>query len=166
MQGSPKVLDVLAELLTAELTAADQYFAHSRMYHNWGYHRLYERVAQERKEELEHADKIFRRILFLEGFADVSKRGTLAVGKDVPEMMKNDLDYELGVVKELRAAIAICEAEQDYETRHILRELLSDTEQDHTFWLQQQVGLIDRLGLQNYLQSAAGDISSGHSVTP
>jgi bacterioferritin len=165
VKGNPKVLDVLVKLLSAELTAADQYFAHSRMYYNWGYHRLYERVAQERNEELDHADKIFRRILFLEGFADTSKRGALTVGKDVPEMMKNDLDYELGVVRALRAAIATCEAEQDYETRHILRELLSDTEQDHTFWLEQQVGLINRLGLQNYLQSAAGDLAAGHSAT-
>lgn len=159
MKGSKKVLDTLAKLLTAELTAADQYFAHSRMLQNWGYHRLYERIAHEREEELEHADKILTRILFLEGAADVGKRGKLHVGKDVPEMLKNDLDYELMVVKELRAAIAVCEAEQDYETRAILRELLSDTEVDHTHWLEQQIRLIDSMGLQNYLQSAAGDIA-------
>lgn len=159
MKGSKKVLDTLAKLLTAELTAADQYFAHSRMFQNWGYHRLYERVAHERLEELEHADKILTRILFLEGAADVGKRGTLNVGKDVPEMLRNDLAYELMVVKELRAAIAVCEAEQDYETRAILRQLLSDTEVDHTHWLEQQIGLIDALGLPNYLQSAAGDVA-------
>ncbi|MGE5517047.1 MAG: bacterioferritin [Bacteroidota bacterium] len=159
MKGSTKVLDTLAKLLTAELTAADQYFAHSRMFQNWGYHRLYERVAHERMEELEHADKILNRILFLEGAADVGVRGQLNVGKDVPEMLRNDLAYELMVVKELRAAIAVCEAEHDYETRAILRQLLSDTEVDHTHWLEQQIGLIDALGLPNDLQSAAGDVA-------
>jgi bacterioferritin len=156
MQGSKKVIDCLNKLLTAELTAADQYFAHSRMMANWGFHRLYERIAHEREEELEHADKLIRRILFLEGTPDVGKRGKLHIGKDLPEMLKNDLAYEIMVVGELRAAIALAEKEQDFETRAILRELLSDTEEDHTHWLEQQMGLIDRLGLQNYLQSAAG----------
>lgn len=159
MKGSQKVLDTLAKLLTAELTAADQYFAHSRMYQNWGFHRLYERVAHERMEELEHADKILNRILFLEGVADVSVRGQVNVGATVPDMLRNDLAYELQVVQDLRAAIALCEAEQDYETRAILRELLSDTEEDHGHWLEQQLRLIDAMGLPNYLQSAAGDIS-------
>lgn len=163
MKGSKKVLDGLAKLLTTELTAADQYFAHSRMFANWGFHRLCERVAHEREEELEHADKLMRRILFLEGTADVGTRGKLAIGKDVPEMLKNDLAYELAVVEEIRDAIAVCEQEQDYESRDVLRELLHDTEWDHTHWLEQQIGLIDLLGLQNYLQSAAGDIS--HSAS-
>lgn len=163
MQGSPKVIETLGKLLTSELTAADQYFAHSRMYANWGYHRLYERVAHEREEELEHADKIMNRILFLEGTPDVGARGKLNVGTDVPSMMRNDLDYELMVVNDLRAAIAVCEAEKDYETRAILRELLSDTEEDHTHWLEQQLRLIDALGLQNYLQSATGGLSSSAS---
>ncbi|MGC2856340.1 bacterioferritin [Novispirillum sp. DQ9] len=160
MKGSPKVLETLGKLLTAELTAADQYFAHSRMYADWGYHRLYERVAHEREEELEHADKIMNRILFLEGKPDVAARATVNVGTDVPSMMRNDLDYELAVVNHLRAAIAVCEQEQDYQTRAILRELLSDTEEDHTHWLEQQLRLIDALGLQNYLQSATGGLSS------
>jgi len=160
MKGNDTVIDTLKTLLTAELTAADQYFAHSRLYENWGYRRLYERVAHEREEELEHADKLIRRILFLEGTPDVGRRDPLTIGRDVPEMMRNDLDYELRVVKALRAAIALCEAEQDFETRAILRELLHDTEADHTFWLEQQLGLIDRLGLANYLQSAAGSPGS------
>ena len=160
MKGNKKVLDVLAKLLTGELSAADQYFAHSRMLANWGYHRLYERIAHEREEELEHADKLLRRILFLEGTADVAMRGPLAIGKDVPEMLTNDLAYELSVVKDLKDAIEVCEQEKDYETRAILRELLSDTEEDHTHWLEQQLGLIKALGLPNYLQSAAGGLGS------
>lgn len=165
MKGSTIVLDTLSKLLTTELTAADQYFAHSRMLANWGYHRLYERIAHERMEELEHADKILNRILFLEGTADVAVRGPMSIGKDVPEMLRNDLAYELAVVKGLRAAIAVCEAEQDYETREILRQLLADTEEDHAHWLEQQLSLINAIGLPNYLQSAAGDVarSSSHN---
>lgn len=163
MQGSKKVIDCLNKLLTAELSAADQYFAHSRMLANWGFNRLYERIAHEREEELEHADKIIRRVLFLEGTPDVCKRAKIKIGKDVEEMLKSDLAYEIAVVAELRAAIALCEAEKDYETRAILRELLSDTEEDHAHWLEQQLGLIARMGLQNYLQSAAGSLTGGAS---
>lgn len=163
MLGSQSVLDFLNELLIVELTAADQYFAHSRMFANWGFRRLYERVAHEREEELEHADKVLRRILFLEGSADVGKRGSLSIGQDVPQMLRNDLAYEMAVVSQLKQGIALCEQEQDYETRAILRSLLSDTEEDHTHWLEQQLGLIDRLGVQNYLQSAAGDLAKTKS---
>jgi bacterioferritin len=158
MQGNAKVLDALDKLLTGELTAADQYFAHSRMLANWGYQRLYERIAHEREEELEHADRLLRRILFLEGTPDVGKRGKLAIGRDVPDMFKNDLAYELSVVKALKDAIALCEQERDYETRALLRQLLADTEEDHTHWLEQQLTLIAAMGLPNYLQSAAGGI--------
>jgi bacterioferritin len=160
MKGKKAVVDRLNKLLTGELTAADQYLAHSRMYENWGFRRLYERVAHERNEELEHADKLIRRILFLEGTPDVAKRDKLNIGKTVPEMMKNDLAYELAVIKDLKDAIALCEHERDYETRHILGELLSDTEEDHTRWLEQQIHLIDAMGVQNYLQSAMGEIES------
>lgn len=159
MQGNAKVLECLNALLTSELTAADQYFAHSRMYANWGFNRLYERIAHERDEELEHADKLIRRILFLEGTPDVLSRCPARIGKTVPEMLQSDLDYEYGVVAALKAAIALCEQENDYESRALLRVLLADTEWDHTHWLEQQIGLIDRLGLPNYLQSAAGDIA-------
>lgn len=159
MRGHPTVIDCLKKLLTAELTAADQYFAHSRMFANWGLHKLYERVAHEREEELEHADKLLRRILFLEGTPDVGARDALNIGADPVRMLKNDLAYELAVVDALKAAIALCEKEQDYETRAILRGLLSETEEDHTHWLEQQIGLIERMGLPNYIQSAAGDIA-------
>jgi bacterioferritin len=160
MQGNATVIARLNELLISELTAADQYFAHSRMYANWGFNRLYERIAHERDEELQHADKLIRRILFLEGTPDVLSRGKAKIGRDLPEMLRSDLDYEYGVVAALKDAIALCEREQDYESRALLRELLADTEWDHTHWLEQQIGLIDRLGLPNYLQSAAGDIAT------
>jgi len=160
MKGIPSVIDRLNKLLTGELTAADQYFVHSRMYENWGFKKLYERLEHEREEELEHASRLIRRILFLDGIPDVASRAPLAIGADVPSMMKNDLAYELAVVANLKEAIAHCEQAQDYETRHLLRELLADTENDHTHWLEQQLFLINALGLANYQQSAAGDISS------
>src|ERR1700678_3168700 len=98
MQGSPKVLNELNQLLTGELTASDQYFIHSRMYENWGFLKLSERLEHERVEELDHASRLIRRILFLGGIPNVAARAPLHVGATVPEMMKNDLDYELRVV--------------------------------------------------------------------
>lgn len=158
MKGISSVIDRLNKLLTGELTAADQYFTHSRMYENWGLKKLYARVEHERVEELDHAAKLIQRILFLEGIPDVASRGALAIGANVPSMLKNDLDYEYMVVADLKEVIAHCEQVQDYETRNVLRALLTDTEVDHAHWLEQQLGLIDKMGVQNYLQSAAGDI--------
>lgn len=160
MKGKKRVIDCLNELLADELTAADQYFAHSRMYQDWGYQKLYERVAHEREDELKHADELVRRILFLEGVPNVGKRNKMAIGKDVPAMLENDLKYELSVIKKLKSAIALCEEEKDYETRNMLRQNLAETEEDHTYWLEKQLGLIEKLGLQNYLQSAASDVAS------
>lgn len=159
MQGIPSVIERLNKLLTGELTAADQYFIHSRMYQNWGFGKLYERLEHERVEELEHAAKLIQRILFLEGVPDVASRAPLAIGSDVPSMIKNDLAYELQVVAALKEAIAHCEQVQDYDTRRLLGELLDDTENDHTHWLEQQLFLINAMGLANYAQSAAGDLS-------
>jgi len=156
MQGKKTVIDELNKLLTGELSAADQYFIHSRMYENWGFGALYERIEHERVEELEHASKLIRRILFLEGTPDIASRSALNIGATVPEMLRSDLDYELSVVAALRRAIALCETEQDFETRRILVELLEETEVDHTHWLEIQLGLIDKIGLHNYLQSAMG----------
>lgn len=153
MKGNKKVIDALNGLLTHEMSAADQYFIHSRMYHDWGMDELYERLKHEQEEELEHAAKLVERILFLEGTPDVAARDALKIGKDVESMLKNDLAYELMVGKELKKVIAICEKEQDYVSRQILVSLLSDTEEDHTYWLEKQLGLIDKMGLKNYIQS-------------
>ena len=159
MQGSPKVLQQLNALLTGELTAADQYFVHSRMYEDWGYHRLYDRIEHEREEELEHAARLIHRILFLGGTPDVASRNALKIGATVPDMLKNDLDYELSTVANLKKAIALCEGEQDFESRRILTELLQNTEEDHTYWLETQLRLVGQVGIQNYLQSAAGEVA-------
>ncbi len=153
MQGNKKVIDVLNDLLAGELTAMDQYFVHSRMYEDWGFEKLFERISHEMEDETGHADLMIKRILFLEGTPNLVKREPLNVGKDVEEMLKNDLAIEYSVVKNLKAAIALCETEQDYETRAMLVKQLEDTEEDHTYWLEKQLGLIGRIGLQNYLQA-------------
>ena len=153
MKGSPKVIDLLNTLLAGELTAIDQYFIHSRMYEDWGLKRLYDRIAHEMQDETDHADQMIKRLLFLEGTPDLTTREPLHVGRTVPEMLQNDLDLEYAVVKNLREGIALCEAENDFETRKMLLQQLEDTELDHTHWLEQQLGLIDRMGLPNYLQA-------------
>jgi len=153
MKGKQTVIDLLNALLVEEMTAADQYFIHSRMYEDWGLSKLHERIGHEWQEELEHASALIERILFLEGTPDLSQRGGLSIGQDVPSMLKNDLSVEYKVAEQLRGAIATCEQEQDYISREILEKLLDDTEVDHAYWLEKQLGLIDKIGLQNYIQS-------------
>ncbi|WP_372831860.1 bacterioferritin [Pontibacterium sp.] len=156
MKGNTKIIDILNKLLTNEMSAADQYFIHSRMYEDWGFKKLHERISHEQEEELEHASALIERILFLEGTPDVASRDPLRVGKDVPEMLTNDLQVEYEVGQALKDAIAVCEQEKDYQTREILEVLLRDTEEDHTYWLEQQLSLINKIGIQNYLQSQMG----------
>jgi bacterioferritin len=153
MKGNASVIEQLQRLLASELAAIDQYFIHSRMYEDWGLRKLYERIDHETDEEKQHADKLIKRMLFLEATPDLSRRDGLHVGADVPSMLKNDLQLEYEVAQALKEAMACCEAERDYQTREILRQLLVDTEEDHAHWLEQQIGLIEKVGLQNYLQS-------------
>lgn len=153
MQGSQRVIDELKKLLGGELAARDQYFIHSRMYDDWGLTKLYERLDHERQEETQHADAIIKRILFLGGIPDLNNQDNLNVGSDVISMLKNDLALEYHVVGTLKAAIKLCEEEHDYVTRDLLKVQLFDTEEDHAYWLEKQLGLIDKIGLQNYLQS-------------
>ena len=156
MKGSDKVIEQLNGLLGWELAAMDQYFIHSEMYADWGLHRLYERISHEFEDEKGHAKALIERMLFLEGTPDMVTRPTIKVGAEVPQMLQNDLDVELAVGQALKEAIAVCEVERDYESREILEKLLEDTEVDHTWWLEQQLGLIQKVGLQNYLQSQMG----------
>lgn len=153
MKGSQKVIDLLNTLLAGELTAMDQYFIHSRMYEDWGLKRLYDRIAHEMQDETAHADQMIKRILFLGGMPDLTHREPLHVGHTVTDMLQNDLNLEYAVVKALRDGIALCEAENDFETRQMLLRQLEDTELDHTYWLEQQLGLIEKMGLANYLQA-------------
>jgi bacterioferritin len=123
------------------------------MYEDFGLTRLYNRIAHEMQDETDHADQMIKRILFLEGTPNLVTRDPIHVGRDVPEMLQNDLNLEYQVVKNLRDGIALCEAEGDFETRQMLLKQLEDTELDHTYWLEQQLGLIERMGLANYQQA-------------
>lgn len=160
MKGETQIIASLNSLLAGELTAIDQYFVHSEMLADWGLHRLAERLRHEVEDERGHARALIARILFLEGVPDLATRVPLAVGTDVPQILKNDLAVELSVVKALRTAIAECEQLQDYVTREMLVQLLDDTEEDHAHWLEQQLGLIRMTGLANYLQSQMGSAPS------
>jgi bacterioferritin len=131
----------------------DQYFVHAHMYEDWGFNELYTRILHESDDEKLHAAKLVQRILFLEGTPDVASREALNIGKDVQEMFKSDLAYEYHVADHLRKVIALCEDKSDYQTREILEVLLDDTESDHMYWLEKQLGLIELVGLQNYLQT-------------
>lgn len=153
MQGSQQVIEVLKQLLAGELAARDQYFAHSRLCADWGLEKLAEHYEHERQEESGHADAIIQRLLFLDTLPDLNQQDLINLGTDVPSMLKNDLQLEYQVQAALKAAIHICETQQDYVTREMLRVQLSDTEKDHAYWLEKQLGLINKIGLQNYLQS-------------
>jgi len=153
MKGNAQVLQQLSILLRGELAARDQYFTHSRMYADWGLTKLYERINHEMQDEVQHAAALIERILFLEGTPDLSQQDGLNIGKTVPEMLSSDLAFEYQVIGDLKTAIAVCEREQDYETRNILLKILAETEEDHSYWLEKQLGLIEKIGLQNYLQS-------------
>lgn len=153
MKGNAKVIAALNELLAGELSAMDQYFIHSRMYDDWGFKKLFERIDHEFEDEKGHASQLIERILFLGGTPDMVTRVPLNIGKDVPAMLQSDLNLEYKVIEDLRNVMALCEQVRDYQTRDMLQVLLEDTENDHTHWLEQQLGLINRIGLPNYLQS-------------
>lgn len=156
MKGKPPVLAELHKLLRSGLAARDQYFIHSRMYQDWGLQKLFERIDHEMQDETGHASLLIERILFLEETPDLSQQDTINVGKNVPKMLQNDLDYEYRVIENLKQAMAVCDQEWDYQSRDILLKILADTEEDHAYWLEQQLGLIEKIGLPNYLQSQMG----------
>ena len=155
MQGHPAVIDCLNNLLRGELAARDQYFIHSRQYEDQGLTRLYERMGHEMEEETQHADAILRRLLMLGGKPDMRPL-PFTPGETVQEMLRLDLQTEYGVRQHLQDAIALCEHHADYVSRDLLLAQLRDTEEDHAYWLEKQLGLIEKVGLQNYLQTQAG----------
>ncbi|WP_353235617.1 bacterioferritin [Diaphorobacter ruginosibacter] len=152
MQGQPEVIECLKELLRGELAARDQYFIHSRQYEDQGFVRLYERLNHEMEEETAHADAILRRILMLSGKPDMRPHA-FEPGDTVVEMLGKDLQTEYSVRENLQSAMKLCEAHKDYVSRDILLSQLRDTEEDHAYWLEKQLGLIEQIGLQNYLQT-------------
>jgi bacterioferritin len=157
VKGNKKVIASLNNLLHNELAAIDQYFTHSRMYQDWGLDKLFEQLDHEMQEEITHADALIKRILFLEGTPNLTDRRDLIIGNDVPSMLRNDLILEMEVVDALKTTISLCEHEGDYQSREILEKLLEDTEEDHVYWLEKQLGLINKIGLQNYIQSHIGN---------
>ncbi|WP_076411539.1 bacterioferritin [Shewanella sp. UCD-KL12] len=160
MKGVQNVINNLNKQLTLELTSMDQYLAHAKMYEDWGINKLHEKLEHEHLEELDHAKRITERILFLEGTPDTASRQAIHVGDNVKQMLENDLEAERTVAASLREIIGICEKEQDYISREILEDLLDDTEMDHIYWLEQHLGLIDKIGIQNYIQSQMGSQDS------
>lgn len=161
MKGNTKVIDLLNKQLTLELTSMDQYLAHSKIYEDWGINKLHEKLSHEYEEELGHAKRLIERIIFLEGKADTVSREPVMVGDNVEQMLKNDLAAENTVAASLRNIIEVCEQERDYVSREILEDLLDDTEMDHIYWLEQHIGLIDKIGLSNYIQSQMEGTSPG-----
>lgn len=155
MQGNSDVLDYLNVLLSGELAARDQYFIHARMYDEMGYEKLHARIYHEMEDETGHASQLIERILMLEGKPNMQV-GSITIGDDVPNMLKADLAVELKTRDALKKGVALCEEKQDYVTREMLVEQLKDTEEDHAHWLEQQIRLIDMVGLENYLQSQMG----------
>ncbi|HYG28496.1 MAG TPA: bacterioferritin [Caulobacteraceae bacterium] len=157
MQGDPAIIRLLNAVLTNELTAVNQYFLHARMFENWGLRRLGRVVYEESIGEMKHADKLIKRILFLDGLPNLQDLHKLRIGESAAECMSADLQLELGGRETLVAGVAQCEAARDFVSREILEEILVDTEK-HIDFLETQLSLVKQLGEQNYLQSSMGEI--------
>jgi bacterioferritin len=156
MQGDPKVIEHLNRVLGNELVAINQYFLHSKMYKDWGLKELGEHEYLESIDEMKHADQLTERILFLEGLPNFQDLGKLSIGENTEEMLKSDLQLELQALPDLKEAIVYCESVQDYVSRELFESIL-ESEEEHVDWLETQLGLIDKVGIQNYQQSAMAD---------
>jgi bacterioferritin len=152
MKGDPRIIEHLNRVLKNELTAINQYFLHARMFKNWGLHKLDEQEYRESVDEMRHADRVIERILFLEGLPNLQDLGRLRVGENTPEILKADLALEQDAMPCLREAIRHAESVQDFVSRELFEAILKG-EEDHVDWLETQLDLIDRVGLENYQQS-------------
>lgn len=152
MQGDAKVISYLNQALKQELTTVNQYFLHSRMFGHMGFKKLQEHEYKESIEEMKHADKLIERILFLEGMPNLQDLGKLLIGENVPEMLECDLKAEQSARPLYQEAIAYCESCRDYISRELLEEIL-ENEEEHIDWLETQLELIQKVGIENFLQS-------------
>lgn len=151
MKGDPQVIDFLNKALLNELTAINQYWLHYRMLANWGVHKLAEYERHESIDEMKHADMLADRILFLEGLPNFQALGKLKIGEDVKEILQCDLDLEHEAIPLLRDAIAHCESAHDFVSREIFERIL-ENEEEHVDWIETQFEMIQRMGLENYVQ--------------
>ena len=159
MKGDKKVLQYLNKALYNELTAINQYFLHAKMFKNWGFKKLADHEMHESVDEMKHADRLIERILFLDGIPNLQDLGKLYIGENVPEALKCDLKLEHEAHPLLKEAIAHSESVGDYVSRELFESIL-ESEEDHIDWLETNIGLIDKVGLHNYLQSQMGEAAS------
>jgi bacterioferritin len=150
VKGDQRILDLLNEVLTGELTAVSQYFLHAKMCLNWGYEHLGAKIYKESIDEMKHADKLVERILFLEGLPNLQKLGSLSIGQSVTEILQSDLSLELATVPRLNAGVTLCRDLKDNGSEELLLRILVDSE-SHVNWLESQVELVKQVGEQNYL---------------
>ena len=149
---SPEIIRHLNQILKNELTAINQYFLHAKMFDDWGLTKLAEYEQHESIDEMKHADTLIERILFLDGLPNLQNLGNLMIGENTREMLECDLKLENQAIPDLREAITYAEKSSDFGTRQILREIL-DSEEEHVDWIEKQIGLIEKIGEQNYIQS-------------
>ena len=152
MKGDKKVIEYLNAVLRNELTAINQYFLHSRMFKNWGLTRLADHEHHESIDEMKHADQLIERILFLEGIPNLQDLGKLMIGEHAREILECDLRLEMEAIPALRDAVTHCESVKDYISRELFEHIL-ESEEEHVDWLETQLQLADKIGIENYLQS-------------